>query len=157
GSSNPVAQFEQLREIVIALRNVRAEYKIAYGNPIDVTIVGAPGLEEYQDVIAQMAKTGVITWTNSADKPEGALSLMAGQVQLYVPVGDLIDFDKERMRIGTELEVVESYIKRLVLKLENKEFVNNAPAEVVQAEQGRLKEAQEKHIALKREMENLSN
>ncbi|MBU4453379.1 hypothetical protein KKH24_03895, partial [Patescibacteria group bacterium] len=156
-SSNPVAQFEQLREIITALRNVRAEYKIAYSKPIDVTIVSAPDLEGYQDVIEQMAKTGVVTWTNSADKPEGALSLMAGKVQLYVPVGDLIDFDKERMRIGTELEVVESYIKRLVLKLENKEFVNNAPAEVVQAEQGRLKEAQEKHIALKREMENLSN
>ncbi|KKS10887.1 MAG: Valine-tRNA ligase [Candidatus Uhrbacteria bacterium GW2011_GWF2_41_430] len=155
GSSNPVAQFEQLREIVTALRNVRAEYKIAYGKPIDVTIVSASSLEEYQDVIAQMAKTGVVTWTDKATKLEGALSLMAGSIQLYVPVGDLIDFDKERSRIGSELEVVESYIKRLALKLENKEFVDNAPAEVVQAEQGRLKEAQEKQKALKRELDNL--
>lgn len=156
GSSNSVVQFEQLRDIVTVLRNVRAEYKIAYSNPINVTIVGASGLEEYEDVIQAMVKTGSVIWTDRAEKPEGALALMTGSIQLYVPVGDLIDFDKERTRIKAELEEVESYIKRLSLKLKDKEFVNNAPAEVVEAEQSRIKEAQGKQEALKREFDNLT-
>jgi len=155
GSVDSVAQFEQLREIISALRNARAEYKIAYSNPIDVTIAGASSLEEYQDVIAAIVKTGSITWTDKAEKPEGALALMAGKAQLYVPIGDLIDVDKERTRIESELKEVESYIDRLGLKLENKKFVDNAPAEVIEAEQGRLADAKNKQAALKRELENL--
>jgi len=143
--------FEQLREIISALRNARAEYKIAYNNPIDVTIAGASDLQEYQDVIAAIVKTGSITWIDKAKKPEGALALMAGKVQLYVPVGDLIDMDKERARIESELKEVEDYINRLESKLENKKFVGSAPKEIVEAEQGRLSDAKNKQEALKRE------
>ncbi len=155
GSTN-IEAFEQLREIISALRNARAEYKIAYSNPIDVTIVGASDLQEYQDVIIAMVKTGSIIWEDKAEKPEGALALMAGKVQLYVPVGDLVDLDKERERIESELKDVEGYMSRLLSKLENKKFVDSAPKEVVEAEQGRLAEAKDKQAALKRELDNLS-
>lgn len=155
GSTNHVAQFEQLREIITTLRNARAQYNVAYSQPIDVTIVGASGLQTYEDVIAQMVKTGTVTWDDTAAKPEGALALMAGSIQLYVPIGDLIDVDQERARIGAEVKEIEEYIARLSSKLDNKQFVDHAPTDVIEAERGRLAEAQTKGEALKRELANL--
>ncbi len=155
-SEADIELFDRLREIITALRNARAEYKIPYSKQIDVTIEGALELEDYKDVVASMVKTGSITWSKKAKKPEGALSLLAGGAKLYVSIGDLIDPSKERARIQDELIEVEAYIKRLSLKLENKEFVGNAPEQVVQSEQEKLKEAQEKQSVLKREIENLS-
>lgn len=151
-----IEAFEQLQEVITVLRNARAQYNIAYSNPIDVTIAGVSNLREYELVIESMVKSGSITWQDEAQKPDDALAFMAGKAQVYVPVGDLVDMDKERTRITSEIEEIENYITRLSSKLENKKFAQNAPAEVVEAEQGRLEEAKTKQAALARELDNLS-
>ena len=54
--------------------------------------------------------------------------------EIYLPMRDLIDFEKERERLEREREKLESELKRVRGKLSNKGFIDKAPKEVVEAE-----------------------
>ena len=74
-----------------------------------------------------------------ADPPMSASSL-AGKLEILVPVADLIDKDAEKARLGKELEKLEKEISRIENKLKNANFVDKAPAAVVEKEQLKLNE-----------------
>jgi valyl-tRNA synthetase len=153
--SEKVKNFEKLRNVITELRNIRSQYKIAYSTPIDIIISGATNIEEYQDVISQMVKTGKIEWKQNVSKPKNALTVMVDDIVLYILLDNVVDLHKEQDRIGTELIEVENYIALMNKKLENKEFIKNAPKKVIDAERERLSDAIEKRDALNIEIEKL--
>ena len=70
----------------------------------------------------------------------------------YLPLGELIDLEKERQRLDKEVQKVQSEIKRAEGKLANQGFVSKAPAAVVEEERRKLQENQallERVLALK--------
>jgi valyl-tRNA synthetase len=150
-----VKNFEKLRNVITELRNIRSQYKIAYSTPIDIIISGATNLEEYQDVISQMVKTGKIEWKQNVSKPKSALTVMVDDIVLYILLDNVVDLHKERDRICAELIEVENYIALMNKKLENKEFIKNAPKKVIDAERERLSCAIERRDALNIEIEKL--
>ena len=69
---------------------------------------------------------------------EGAVSIVTDAVTVYIPLADMIDFEKERARLSKELEKMEGEIKRLSGKLSNEGFLAKAPEAVVAAEKEKL-------------------
>ena len=69
---------------------------------------------------------------------EGCVSIVTGAATVYMPLSDIIDFDKERARLSQELKKVEGEIARLEGKLSNEGFVAKAPAAVVEGERAKL-------------------
>ncbi len=67
----------------------------------------------------------------------------------------LFDVDAEKERLTKEMEKVAQYISSLEKKLGNKEFVDNAPKNIVEVEQKKLDEAQAKHAKLEEQLKNL--
>ena len=70
----------------------------------------------------------------------------------YLPLGELIDLEKERQRLDKEVQKVQSETKRAEGKLANQGFVSKAPAAVVEEERRKLQENQallERVLALK--------
>ncbi|MBT4857206.1 valine--tRNA ligase [Candidatus Uhrbacteria bacterium] len=155
GAKMDVALFDRLREVVSALRNVRATYKIAYSKPLDVIVVGATDLKDQGSIITNFAKLGELTFDNDAKKPEGAISVMAGSIRLYVPIADLIDVAAETKRMEGELNEAQTHAKRLEGKLSNKGFVAGAPPEVITQTKQQLEETQERVKILLEELESL--
>ena len=155
GKSEEIGKFNQLQEVVTALRNVRARYKIAYSEPLDVTIVGAADLEDQGSIITNFVKLGSLTFDDAAIKPDGAISVMAGTVRLYVPIADLIDVAAETTRMQGELDEAQAQVKRFEGKLANKGFTDGAPEEVVAEARALLEETQERAKMLKEELESL--
>ena len=69
---------------------------------------------------------------------EGAVSIVTDAVTVYIPLADMIDFEKERARLTKELEKMEGEIKRLSGKLSNEGFLAKAPEAVVAQEKEKL-------------------
>ena len=65
---------------------------------------------------------------------------MSPLVSVYLPVGELLDLEKERARIDKEKARLESEIKRAEGKLNNPGFAQKAPQQVVEAERMKLDE-----------------
>ncbi len=73
-----------------------------------------------------------------AFESEDAVSVVTDAATVYMPLGDLVDFEKERARLNAELTKVEGEIARVESKLSNEGFTSRAPAAVVDAERSKL-------------------
>ena len=72
------------------------------------------------------------------------MTAVAGGVEIYLPLKDLIDVEKETARLTKEVEGLAQEIRRTEGKLANENFVAKAPAEVVAKEREKLQSYEEK-------------
>ena len=63
---------------------------------------------------------------------------MLDDVQIYLPVGDLLDIEKEIQRLRSDLEKLEKDINKSKAKLANPQFVERAPEEIIAKERDNL-------------------
>ncbi len=138
-----IADFALVQEVIRALRNLRAEKKVAPAKRIAATMAGGAKtdlLQEQSGVIAALAGLDPAQFTihRSLDsKPEEAVALVVGPVEIYVPLAGMTDLETERARLAKELTETEAQIARLE-KLLASDFVHKAPAAVVQKEREKL-------------------
>ncbi len=142
------SQFMKLKEIVTTARDARAGYQLP---TIDALILDGDFLKEHQEVLATLAKISSLRFGASEDRVQ---SVASAAISFVLPEG----FDMAGLRAKREKEriSVESFIAGLEKKLENSDFVKNAPAAVIAQEQKKLTDAKEKLAAITRELESLS-
>jgi len=143
-----VADFTLVQEIVRAIRNVRAEKKVAPAKRIPALMAGGAKtslLQEQAAVIAALAgldAAAVEIRPAFERKPEQVVALVVGPVEIFLPLAGLADLEAERARLQKELAEVEVQIARLE-KLLASDFAVKAPPPVVQKEREKLAAYQE--------------
>ena len=97
---------------------------------------------------ARLASASDVTVAESFDEnvvsADIAVQIITPSATAYLPLSDLIDFEKEKVRLAAEIEKIQGEVKRLSGKLSNEGFVAKAPAAVVDAERQKLVAAEEK-------------
>jgi len=89
--------------------------------------------------------------------PDGKNAAVVTQsAEVYIPMGELIDFTKEIERLKKELETVDSEIKRAEGKLKNEGFVKKAPASLIEAEKTKIAKYTEQKRHIEENIANLS-
>jgi valyl-tRNA synthetase len=138
-----VADFTLIQEIIRSIRNVRAEKKVSPAKRLPATLVGGLKtrlLKEQASVISALAgleHSLLSIYESRESKPENSVALVAGPVEVYVPLSGMLDQVEERKRLEKELAEAQTQIERLE-KLLGSDFANKAPAPVVQKERDRL-------------------
>ena len=138
-----MADFALLQEIIRSIRNLRAEKKVSPAKRLPATLAGGAKsvlLKEQAALIAALAGLDPSQLTileTLAAKPENNLALVAGSVEIYIPLSGMLDLEEERTRIQKELNETQAQIDRLE-KLLGSDFASKAPAAVVQRERERL-------------------
>ena len=85
------------------------------------------------------------------------VSAVSEAAELFIPLGDLVDFEKEVARLTKERDSVERDIQRGEGKLNNPGFVNKAPAALVEQEKAKLEVSRDKLVKLNARIEELKN
>lgn len=143
------AQMETLMDAVRAIRTRRAEMNVPPSKKAKVLI-----LTEKRDTFAagagffpKLAYASDIELIDAvpADASKMA-SVVTGDAQIYMPMGDLIDFAAERARLEKEKAKVEDDIAFVMKKLNNPGFVDKAPEKVVAVEREKADKLRE-HLA----------
>ncbi len=86
------------------------------------------------DYIAYLASVSELEVSKSAERPPKSAIRVVGTSEIYIPLGDVIDVEKEIKRLSRELKRVEEKLSFVERKLSNKDFVEKAPPHVVQKE-----------------------
>jgi valyl-tRNA synthetase len=144
--AQPLRDFNLIRELIGAIRNVRSEYKVEPAKRVDATIVAgakAKLVKENAAVIRTLARLENLTILAKGEKPKDAASAMAGGVEVHLPLAGMVDMTKERARLEKEKANLEGFVKSLEAKLGNKGYVDNAPKEVVEKTRAMLAEKKE--------------
>lgn len=149
--ANPAAaaSFKSLQDLIVAVRNIRAEAKAPMSKPITVMIkVTDPALKsifnENADYIDRFVKPESLTIDTDVTVPQLAMSQVITGAEVYVPLAGLIDIEAEISRLKGEADKFQKEVTRANGKLSNEKFVNSAPEKVVAAEREKLADWQEK-------------
>ncbi len=159
-------QWADLTAVVRAARALRADYRIESTRWVEAYVVaGTPERarfwRDHSDLLGNLPGTRLrpIEVLEASSAPtelvERSISAVAGGVELLLPAAGLFDVQAERQRARAELGEAEKQIERLNGLLARPGFAEQAPAEVVEGERGRLAEQLERHQALARRVVSL--
>ena len=136
-------QFARVQEVISAIRNIRAEYRVAPKARIAATVTTRNdaarrvlvGERETILRLAQLAELSLDGKAGGGDPggPGGHAVLRDGSA-VFVPLGGAIDVQQECRRLSSEATRLDQQLAALAAKLTNENFVARAPAEVVARE-----------------------
>jgi len=133
------AQMAKIIEAITLIRNRRAEMNVAPSKKAKVIIATADRETYSDDTVKFFVKLASASEVEIVDSyaDENAVQIVATGATVFIPMGELIDFDKERERLTKEREKVLSEIDRVDKKLANEGFVAKAPAQLIEAEKAK--------------------
>ncbi|MBA7540742.1 Valine--tRNA ligase [subsurface metagenome] len=149
-----------LKEINYNIRNIRGEMNVPPELEAEVVIKTKEDrirlvIEESMEVISFLSGLKKITYGGDIIKPEGSAFAVGIGYEIYLPLKDLIDIEKEKTRLTKELEKVDGEICKSRNKLSNDAFINKAPSSVVEKERERLLASENAHERVSGILENL--
>ena len=109
-------------------------------------------LTAHAHYVKSLAKIGELDIAAAHDKPRAAAAAVAGSVETYIPLEGAIDIDDEIARLEKEVGRVDKEFDRLSKNLSNENFINRAPAEVVERDRTRKTELEGTREALQRNL-----
>ena len=147
-------KFDLVRAIVSGIRTIRLEKNLPAKKALALEIMGEHD-GAFDSLIVKMGNISSITKIST--KAADAASFMVNSTEYCLLLGDLIDIDEERKKLQNELNYQEGFLKSILKKLENPNFVNRAPEAVIDAERKKLADAQSKIQAIKDSLDALGN
>ena len=157
---NAEQSIEWIKGIIVAIRNIRGEMDISPAKAIPVflnkgTESDQAKLEEYRPYLEKLAKLESIQWLNPGEEVPAAATQLHGDIEILVPMAGLIDVDAERARLEKEIAKLETGMKAVSAKLNNKKFMDNAPEAVIAKERGKAQQMSGALTALQEKLEEL--
>ncbi|OYP07926.1 valine--tRNA ligase, partial [Vibrio parahaemolyticus] len=134
---------EWVKAFITSIRNLRAEYDINPGKPLDVMLKAANAedaarLEANKQVLMSLAKLESVRVLAADEETPACATALVAKSELMIPMAGLIDKDAELARLDGEIKKTYSEIKRIEGKLGNEGFVAKAPEAVVAKEREKL-------------------
>lgn len=133
--------FEGIMDIVKAVRAVKTELDCPPAKKVSLYIVteNKRYISSNEDSILKLAGAKDVKFICSAEEAgANTVTKVLAIGTLYIPMGELVDFEKEKARLKSELEKVTAEIARADGKLNNTGFISKAPKKLVEEERAKL-------------------
>jgi valyl-tRNA synthetase len=160
------ASFGFLQELVRSIRTVRSECTIAPEKKLHVSIrVESESrlnfLEQNNELVKILANVGELqielhSEHSNLQTPKGAIAVTGSGFDVSVFIGEAVDVKALIVKFTKDLEKDKKYIAGLKARLGNEAFVKNAPPELVEAEKGKLNEAEERTARMESRLRDIS-
>jgi valyl-tRNA synthetase len=156
-----ISDMQLIQGIVTAVRTVKSEMNVPPSKTVDVIINNVKSeetkkiLEKYVSYLKSLARIENVQVGSAQPKPAQAAVAVVAEMELFIPLSGLIDFEKEKARLQKEILNAEGEIARCNKNLSNEKFVEKAPKAEVERIRGRLSEAEAKIVNLKKSLEAL--
>lgn len=144
------AEMEKIMAVIKSIRNLRAEMNVSQSRRTAIYIAPHDGQEKTLKAAAGYIEKLACGTCVEFFKPEmRCAELVTDVADVYLPMGELVDYAAEKARLEKELETVESEIQRAQSKLNNAGFTAKAPKQLIDAEKEKL----QKYTALKEKLD----
>ena len=149
-------EFERIMAAIRAVRNRRAEMNVPPGKKtrLFIATVYPETFSLGQEFIKKLAYANEVSIAGSFEL-EQAVSVITADATVYIPLGELIDFEAERARLNKEKEAVQKQMTMIQTKLSNPGFLAKAPEKVVAGQREMLSVLKEKLQNLEKGLEAL--
>jgi valyl-tRNA synthetase len=133
-----------LQELISAVRTIRSSMNVPPSSKADMIVrtnaTEAKILQEYETIIKYLCKIKTVSYDEKATKPPQSAVAVIRDLEIYIPLGGLIDFRIEKERLLKRKIELESLISNIRNEINNQEFLTRAPKKIVQKERDKLDE-----------------
>ncbi|MEI8054918.1 MAG: valine--tRNA ligase [bacterium] len=141
-----VVEIEWLKKVILAIRNIRGEMNISPAKPLPLllskgTVTDKKRIEKHTQYLKALARLESIDWITEEKIPAAATTLV-DELELHIPLANLIDISAEIARLNKEIGKLKADIERAATKLNNVNYTSKAPSDVVARERLKLAENQ---------------
>jgi len=148
-SQNETAESDMslLKEIITSIRSIKSRMNVPPSKFSDLVVRCDTNqqsfLETQLDLIKQLARVGELSMGTSLEKPGQSATAVVGGMELYIPLGGLVDLEEEKARMEKRIKEINRLISGINGKLSNENFMNRAPEQVVAKEKSNLEKLTE--------------
>ncbi|MBR1798889.1 MAG: valine--tRNA ligase [Bacteroidales bacterium] len=149
-------EFNNSREVITGIRNVRGQRNLSPKEPLQLQYIRQDSrfeISKFEGIIRKLANVSSIEAIN--EKPQMATGFMIGTTECFIPLPDNIDKEAELNKLQEELKYAQGFLNSVMKKLNNEKFVNGAPANVVENERKKQRDAESKITALEAQIKQL--
>jgi len=137
--------FSSLQSLVTMIRTLRSECNITAEKKLRLILIPGTELEkpftENKALITLLAGIGELSFEKTAaQKPAGSIGMAGKGFEFFVFIAEAVDLTALKKKFTNDLERDRKYIESLHAKLANEQFINNAPAELVNEQKQKLAE-----------------
>ena len=148
------SEFDYLKEIITAIRNIRGENNVSPAKKIEVIFKTADDserkiLENNSMILDKLANVEKYGFTPNVEIPKLVGFRLVETTEIYVPLAELIDMEKEIAKLEKEIEKTGKELDRVLGKLSNESFISKAPQAVIEKENSIREELEAKIGKLK--------
>lgn len=159
---NDVAEhdFELAKSLVSVVRSTRARYRLSPKEELDVAVRASVEdcavLEAQHDFICGVGRVGALTASEGQQKPEGAVSVVDGGLEVFVVVGGLVDLAAEVAQLRKGLAKAEGELAGVTKTLGNAGFVAKAAPAIIERKRSQQAELEQTVERLKAQIADLA-
>ncbi|MBL0714416.1 MAG: valine--tRNA ligase [Desulfosarcina sp.] len=149
-----------MMQVITGIRNIRGEMNIGPSMKLTVTLQSDDEsvrgvITAHQDLVANLARLERLDVEPTGDKPKASATAVIDKATLFVSLEGIIDFQQEAARLRKEIAKVDTELDKLDRKLNNANFLNKAPENVVAKVKGQHAGFTEKQNALHSHLERI--
>lgn len=152
-------QMAVVADVTTAIRNIRGEMNIPPAAKLEAKAYGPDNLvgllEAHGEYIKDLARLSTLEARRDGERPRMAASAVVRELEIFVPLEGILDFEEEGRRLQKEIGKLEPELARSKKKLTNDEFLARAPAEVVAKERDKLERLSSKLEKFQTQLERL--
>lgn len=151
------AEMEKIMSVIRAIRNRRAEMNIPMSKKAKVFIetnetdIFNMGVE----FVKRLAAANEVEVDSKFDNLGNVVTIITNDAKVYIPLGDLVDFEAEKKRLEKELATAQDKLDFINKKLNNPGFVSKAPEKVVNQNREDASKLTEKIAQIKKSIEEI--
>jgi len=150
-NNNIEDELKLIMSLITSIRNVKASFGISPKKEIFLVCKVNKQKEDiilnYKNYLKRLVKVVNLEIGSDIKKPKKSTTIVLGDVEIYIPLEDLIDIKKEIDRLSNQISNLEGRLNSVDRKLSNEKFASNAPEEIVNHEKNK-KDRYEKELLL---------
>jgi len=132
-----VKEMDLIKEVITGVRNIRGEMNIPPKKAAKI-VIDVKGdkereiLKNNHSYITNLAKVESIDFISDTKKPDSSATYVFSDIQVHVLLKGLINYDDEKKRIYKRIKKIEKEMEISQKKLANRDFLNQAPPDIVE-------------------------
>lgn len=150
-------KFDEVIDLIRAIRNARAEFNIPDNKRSSIYLCMSNENKLINENLEEISKLAFGTECKIVcqEPQEKCIKVLCGENKAFLPMGQLVDEDKEKARIQKEIESLKFEIERSEKMLSNSGFVAKAPAQMVEKERAKLENNKQSILRLENELKTM--
>ncbi|MDD5451111.1 MAG: valine--tRNA ligase [Desulfovibrionales bacterium] len=138
-------QMDLLMDVITGIRNLRSEMNVHPAQKVNIIVLSGSGparelIFRHGIFLKNLAKVEGLEIRADGERPKGAVSCITDQVETYLLLEGVIDISAETAKLQKEAGKLRTELKRIQNKLANRDFLERAPAGIIDKEKGKVQE-----------------